>query len=254
MRVAHDSQADAPDHRLVPLDQGREGQLGHLVRVGGESFQELAVGQVPDGPDVVKGPELTKESPVPSSDDHDVGPSAAKPSRSRRSGIGRFIIMSRGARMVLDPREISGRSHHFPPVGPFHPGRAGPTAPAPGLAGRGPGEPPGGSGRTGRGLEPRIDSDQHGSRTPARAVDRGRARRVGDGPGQRSILPGPRDLRRERPIPAFGSPEEQEPGSDHRPARPPAGQGLETRFDHRPARCDHRPATCGMSPRIRRMR
>ena len=65
MLVAYDGQADAPDHRLVPLDQRREGQLGHLVRIGRESFQELAVGQVPDGPDVVEGSELTKNGPIP---------------------------------------------------------------------------------------------------------------------------------------------------------------------------------------------
>ena len=37
-------------------------------RIGRKSFQELAVGQVPDGPDIVEGSELTKNGPVPSSD------------------------------------------------------------------------------------------------------------------------------------------------------------------------------------------
>ena len=70
MVVADDGAADAPDQRLVPLDQRREGQLGHLVRVGREAFQDLAVGQILDTPDIVEGLELTKESPVPSSDCH----------------------------------------------------------------------------------------------------------------------------------------------------------------------------------------
>jgi hypothetical protein len=70
MVVADDSAADAPDQRLVPLDERREGQLGHLVRVGREFFQELAVGQLLDTPEIVQGLELTKESPVPSPDCH----------------------------------------------------------------------------------------------------------------------------------------------------------------------------------------
>ncbi len=75
--VADDGQADAPDHRLVPFDQRREGQLGQLVSVARESFQELAVGQVPDGPKVVEGSELPKNGPFPSSDDHGVCPQPA---------------------------------------------------------------------------------------------------------------------------------------------------------------------------------
>ncbi len=75
--IANDGQADAPDHRLVPLDKRRKGQLGHLVRIGRESFQELAVGQVSDGPDVIEGSELTNNGRVPSSDYHVVCPHPA---------------------------------------------------------------------------------------------------------------------------------------------------------------------------------
>ena len=119
MLVAYDGQADAPDHRLVPLDQGREGQLGRLVGIGRESFQELAVGQVPDGPEIIEGSELTKYGPVPSSDYHDVCPQPVnRLDRGRRPGIGRLTIMSRGARMVLDPRDIFSLSPYrdSPPV------------------------------------------------------------------------------------------------------------------------------------------
>ena len=83
MLVAEDGQADAPDQRLVPLDQRREGELGHLVRVGREPLQELTVGQVPDGPNVVKGSELANNGPVPSSDYHGLCSSAKRRSISR---------------------------------------------------------------------------------------------------------------------------------------------------------------------------
>ena len=45
VRVAEDAPADAQDHRPVPLDQGREGQLGRLAAPGREPLEELAVGQ-----------------------------------------------------------------------------------------------------------------------------------------------------------------------------------------------------------------
>ena len=77
MFITYDGQADAPDHRFVPLDQCREGQLGHLIRSGREPFQELAVGQAPDGPDVVKSLELTKGGPAPLSGYHGVCPQPA---------------------------------------------------------------------------------------------------------------------------------------------------------------------------------
>ena len=63
--VAQDGQAHSPDHRLMPLDQRREGQLGYLACVGRESFQELAVGQVADGSDVVEGLEADESGPRP---------------------------------------------------------------------------------------------------------------------------------------------------------------------------------------------
>jgi hypothetical protein len=43
--VAEDRAADPPDHRPVPLDQGREGRLGRLAAAGGESLQQLTVGE-----------------------------------------------------------------------------------------------------------------------------------------------------------------------------------------------------------------
>ncbi len=57
--IADDGQADAPNHGFVPLDQCREGELGHLVAVGRETFQKLAVGQVANRPNIVEGSELT---------------------------------------------------------------------------------------------------------------------------------------------------------------------------------------------------
>ena len=74
MLVAHDGQADAPHHRLMPLDQRRERQFCHLVCVGRESFQELAVCQVPDRPDIVERSELTNNRPVRSFESHRICP------------------------------------------------------------------------------------------------------------------------------------------------------------------------------------
>ena len=45
VRVGQHAPADAEDHRAMPLDQGREGQLGGLGGARRESFQELAVRQ-----------------------------------------------------------------------------------------------------------------------------------------------------------------------------------------------------------------
>jgi hypothetical protein len=41
--VAERSPADAEDHRAVPLDKGRERQLGGFTIAGPESLKELAV-------------------------------------------------------------------------------------------------------------------------------------------------------------------------------------------------------------------
>jgi hypothetical protein len=43
MPVAQNCQADAPNHRLMPLDKRRKRQFGQFVGIGCESFQELAV-------------------------------------------------------------------------------------------------------------------------------------------------------------------------------------------------------------------
>ena len=45
VRVGQDAPADALHHRPVPLDQDREGELGGVIPIGREPFQELAVGQ-----------------------------------------------------------------------------------------------------------------------------------------------------------------------------------------------------------------
>ncbi len=42
--VAEDRQADAPDEGTVTFDERRERQLGHLIRFGSESLEELTVG------------------------------------------------------------------------------------------------------------------------------------------------------------------------------------------------------------------
>jgi hypothetical protein len=62
MLVPNDCQAGSPDHRLVPLHQCREGQLGHLARVGRKVLRKLAVRQVTNGPDIVEGPECSQAS------------------------------------------------------------------------------------------------------------------------------------------------------------------------------------------------
>ncbi len=48
MPVGKNAVAYAQDHRAMPLDEHREGQLGWLAGVGGESFQKLAVAEVSD--------------------------------------------------------------------------------------------------------------------------------------------------------------------------------------------------------------
>ena len=64
VRVDQHAPADAQDHRPVPLDQDREGQLGRLAPVGREPLQELAVGQVPDRPHVEERAELSEDRPI----------------------------------------------------------------------------------------------------------------------------------------------------------------------------------------------
>src|SRR5215213_9739855 len=64
IRIAEIIPADAEDHRPVPLDQGCEGQLGRLGVLGREPFEELTVGELPDGPQVEQGSELPPDGPV----------------------------------------------------------------------------------------------------------------------------------------------------------------------------------------------
>ena len=70
VRVGQDAPADAQDHRPMPLDQDREGQLGRLAPIGREPLQELPVGQLADRPDVEERAELPEDSPI-LSDRHD---------------------------------------------------------------------------------------------------------------------------------------------------------------------------------------
>ena len=64
VRVGEHAPADAQDHRPVPLDQDREGQLGRLAAVGREPLQELAVGQLADRPHVEERAKLSQGGPV----------------------------------------------------------------------------------------------------------------------------------------------------------------------------------------------
>jgi hypothetical protein len=61
----------------MPFDQRRKCQLGSFPGVGRESFQELAVGQVAESPDIVERPELTQDRPVVSCGFHEVCPHPA---------------------------------------------------------------------------------------------------------------------------------------------------------------------------------
>ncbi len=83
MRIAEDGQADAPDHRAMPLHQRGEGQLGHLVRIGREPLQELPVGQFPDRPHVVENAKLPQDGPVSSIEHHGDDSSANQPAHRR---------------------------------------------------------------------------------------------------------------------------------------------------------------------------
>ena len=64
VRVGQDAPADAQDHRPVPLDQGREGQLGRLAPAGREPLQELPVRQLPDGSDVHQRADLAQDRAI----------------------------------------------------------------------------------------------------------------------------------------------------------------------------------------------
>ena len=48
----------------MPLDQDREGELGGVIPVGREPFQELAVGQLTDATHVEERAELPEDSPI----------------------------------------------------------------------------------------------------------------------------------------------------------------------------------------------
>jgi hypothetical protein len=78
VRVVEHAPADAEDHRPVPLDQGREGQLRGLAAAGREPLQELAVSQLPGRPDVVERADLPEDGPV-FPDRHGWGSPPARP-------------------------------------------------------------------------------------------------------------------------------------------------------------------------------
>src|SRR3954469_1392966 len=83
IRIAEIIPADAEDHRPVPPDEGCEGQLGRLGVLGREPFEELTVGELPDGPQVEQGSELPPDGPV-RSDRHESPP---RPARSYPSPL-----------------------------------------------------------------------------------------------------------------------------------------------------------------------
>ena len=70
--VAEDRAADPPDHRAVPIDQGREGQLRRLAAAGREPLQQLPVRQSGRGPRVEEHAEARRAGSI-APQDHEVG-------------------------------------------------------------------------------------------------------------------------------------------------------------------------------------
>ena len=64
MRVGQHAPADPPDHRAVPLDQGRERKLRGLAPAGREPLQELPVRKIPDGSDVHQQADRTQDRAI----------------------------------------------------------------------------------------------------------------------------------------------------------------------------------------------
>ena len=63
MLVTKDGLANAPNHRLVALDERRKGQFGHGIVAGRNALQKLTVGQGADGPECVQGLQSTNRGP-----------------------------------------------------------------------------------------------------------------------------------------------------------------------------------------------
>ena len=78
----------------MPLDQGRERQLGRLAALGREPFQELTVRQLPDRPQVEHGSELPLDGPV-RSDRHEF---TLRPARLYPSPL--MIVMPLACRQI----------------------------------------------------------------------------------------------------------------------------------------------------------
>ena len=62
--IGQHAPADAQDHRSMPLDQDREGQLGRLAPAAGEPLQELSIGQLPDRPHAEERAKLPDDCPI----------------------------------------------------------------------------------------------------------------------------------------------------------------------------------------------
>ncbi len=63
-RIGQHTTANAQNHRTVPFDQNREGQLGGLAPAGGEPLQKLTIGQLPRRSHVEKGAKLLGEQSI----------------------------------------------------------------------------------------------------------------------------------------------------------------------------------------------
>ncbi len=63
--VADDPEAGAQNHRTVPLDQGREGDLGRLAAPACKLLQELTIRQSGDNPHVEQRVEMVQDGLAP---------------------------------------------------------------------------------------------------------------------------------------------------------------------------------------------
>ncbi len=109
MPVAKSAPADAQNHRTVPLDQGREGELGRLGIVRRKPLQKLTVGQVADRPQVEQGVQLSHDNSIRSSS-HEGDPrrftlpkSNSYGSNAARSG-NRSTFCESNFELILDDR------------------------------------------------------------------------------------------------------------------------------------------------------
>ena len=73
----------------MPLDQGGKGELGRLT-ASREPLQELAVGHVPDGPDVEKRSDRPEDW-IPSPCNHEQAPQSSTILRPYSYNVGRAV-------------------------------------------------------------------------------------------------------------------------------------------------------------------